>query len=137
LPPQPTGEHQITVKAFDKAGNTIEVNDLLIVKPRVLNYLKIAVAIAVILILFALIIWNQARRKIRHKVLGAESATDKIFDDLKENFEKQFERLEELTLNRMLIDEERALLRKIMKELEAAEKSLRKIIKNISDRNKK
>jgi len=37
----------------------------------------------------------------------------------------------------MLIDEERALLRKIMKELEAAEKSLRKIIKNISDRNKK
>ena len=137
LPPQPTGEHQITVKAFDKAGNTIEVNDLLIVKPRVLNYLKIAVAIAVILILFALIIWNQARRKIRRKVLGAESATDKIFDDLKENFEKQFERLEELTLNRMLIDEERALLRKIMKELEAAEKSLRKIIKNISDRNKK
>src|SRR3989338_2167366 len=137
LPPQPVGERQITVKAFDKAGNAIEVNDLLIVKPGVLNYLKIAIAIAIILALFAFIIWNQTRRKIRHKVLGAESATDKIFDDLKENFEKQFERLEELTLNRMLIDEERALLRKIMKELEAAEKSLRKIIKNISDRNKK
>jgi len=44
--------------------------------------------------------------------------------------------LEELTLNRMLVDEERVLLRKIMKELEAAEKSLRKVIQNIFDRGK-
>ncbi len=137
LPPQPVGEHQITVKAFDKAGNTIEVNDFLIIKPRGLNYLKIAIVITLILALFVFIIWAQTRRKIRHKVLGAESAIDKIFDDLRKTFEKQFERLEELTLNRMLVDEERALLRKIMKELEAAEKSLQKIIKDISDRNKK
>lgn len=138
LPPQPIGEHQITVKAFDKAGNTIEVSDLLIVKLRRWNYyLRIAIAMAVILALFAFIIWNQTRRKIRHKVLGAENEINKIFDDLKKSFEKQFERLEELTLNRMLMDEERALLRKIMKELEAAEKSLRNIIKDISDRNKK
>lgn len=137
LPTQSIGEHPIIVRAFDKAGNVTEARNLLIITPRLFAYWKIITLILLSLILAALIIWRQVRHKIQHRASSAETAINKIFHELSKTFEKQFEHLEELTLNRMLVDEEKAMLKKIKEELESAEKSLKKLIRDMTDRKDK
>lgn len=105
------------------------------------NCFEIIILFTILLIVF-LIIFMRGRRKfflfktkIKHKVREAGDSLRETFDSLKKIAREQIEILEKIHDKHRLIAEEEMIIKRIKKELDIAEKSIKKNIKKIDEKN--
>lgn len=99
----------------------------------------LAVIVPLTLLIFGLlfIIWHGwhkfslLRKRLRKEVREAESSLHTAFDLLKEDIQKQIELLEKTKSKRALTQEEKKIVAQLKKDLDAAERLIRKEIEDI------
>ncbi|OGZ31540.1 MAG: hypothetical protein A3H02_02420 [Candidatus Niyogibacteria bacterium RIFCSPLOWO2_12_FULL_41_13] len=162
LPRQSPDKRTITVQAFDKAGNYAVATDEFIVKPvQPLEIVKesklgriqdvwswtislfiMAIILAGLVILFLFVFWwgrsrlSLLKKKVSKESKEAEEALHSAIVLLKEDIEKQVKTLETTKRLRNLTDEEEKIIKHFKKDLDDAEKFVRKEIKDIEQEGK-
>ena len=156
LPSQKPGKHTLTVQAFDRAGNYTAATDEFVVKPitppiaaeqpvswrissRAIGILGALVPLAALLIIFVFLFWYgwhkflRMRRRLKKEIHEAEGALHEAFDVLKENIREHIKLLEKAKSRRQLTAEEEKIARQLKKDLDNAEKVMKKKIEDIED----
>lgn len=162
LPRQSSGERIITVQAFDKAGNYASATDEFNIKPiqpvEIVKESKIGkiqdiwswtislfimtIILAGLIILFLLVVWwgkyrlSLLKKKVSKESKEAEEALHRAIIMLKEDIEKQVKMLEMTKRLRSLTDEEEKIIKHLKKDLDDAEKFVRKEIEDIEREGK-
>ncbi len=101
------------------------------------SLLAVAVPLVALVILLLFITWygwhkfSMFRKKLKKEVREAESALHKAFDLLKEDIREQVKMLEKTKNKRELTEEEEKVIKQLKKDLDDAEKFVRKEIEDI------
>jgi len=104
------------------------------------GYLAVIIPLVVLVFALLFIIWygwhkfssfRKKLGKIKKEVREAESALHKAFDLLKDDIREQIKLLEKTRTKRQLTDEEEKIIRQLKKDLDDAEKFVRKEIRDI------
>lgn len=100
----------------------------------VLSIIIPLIALLIVLIVLLFYTWrkiSRLKRKIKKEVREAESSLHTAFDLLKEDIQKHIELLEKIKSKRELTQEEKKIITQLKKDLDAAEKLIRKEIEDI------
>ncbi len=101
------------------------------------DYLSATILLAAVLLLFGFLLlygWRKIyslRKKVKKEVREAEQALHKSFDLLKEDIREQIKMLEKAGTKRQLTGEEEKIIKRLKKDLDEAEKFVRKEIEDI------
>jgi len=101
------------------------------------NFLAIIVPLVVLIFALLFILWygwhkfSMFRKKLKKEVREAESALHRAFDLLKEDIREQVKMLEKTKNRRELTEEEEKMIKQFKKDLDDAEKFVRKEIEDI------
>ncbi len=114
---------------------TISVNQSALIRIGnwAISFLSVLIPLIVLILLLASLLWYAWRRffLIGKKVRDAESALHKAFDLLKEGAREHIKTLNKTSNKRELTNEEEKILKQLGKDLDDAEKILRKEIEDI------
>ena len=94
------------------------------------------IVLVIILILIIIYIWYKylmLKKRLRKQVREAEAALHKSMDLLKESMREQIKTLEKARTRRQLTEEEEQVIKRLRKDLDAAEKIVKKEIEDIED----
>ena len=103
----------------------------------VVSLLAVVVPFVALIILFLFVSWygwhkfSLFRKRLKKEVRETESALHKAFDLLKEDIREQVKMLEKTKNKRELTEEEEKLIKRLKKDLDDAEESVRKEIEDI------
>lgn len=103
----------------------------------VVSFLAVIVPLAVLVFAFLFILWHGwhkfslLRKRIRKEVREAEFSLHKAFDLLKENVRGQIKILEKTRTKRQLTEEEEKIVKQLKRDLDDAERFIRKEIEDI------
>jgi len=101
------------------------------------NFLAVVVPLIALVLALFFILWygwhkfSLMRKRLRKEVREAESALHKAFDFLKEDIREQIKMLEKTRTKRRLTEEEEKVIKQLKKDLDNAEKFVRKEIEDI------
>ncbi|MBI5072014.1 hypothetical protein HZB93_03960 [Candidatus Falkowbacteria bacterium] len=101
------------------------------------SFLSVVIPLVVLIIALLLILWygwrrfSFLRKRLRKEVREAESALHRVFDTLKEDIREQVKLLEKTRTKRQLTEEEDKIVKRLKKDLDVAEKLVRKEIEDI------
>lgn len=118
---------------------TIAVEQPVILKAGLsaVSFLAVITPLVALILLLIFLLWlgwhkfSLMRRKIKKEVREAERALHKAFDLLKEKVRDQIELLEKVKTRRKLTEEEEKIVKQLRKDLNDAEKFIRKEIEDI------
>ncbi len=102
------------------------------------SFLAVVVPLAALVILLLFVVWYGwhklflFRKKLKKEVREAESALHKAFDALKEAIREQIKLLEKAKTKRQLTEEEEKIIARLKKDLDDAEKFVKKEIDDIA-----
>ena len=102
-----------------------------------INFLAIAVPLVALIAMLIFIIWHGwhkfslLRKRLRKEVTEAELVIHKAFDLLKDDIREQIKMLEKTRTKRELTEEEEKIIKQLKKDLDDAEKFVRKEIEEI------
>jgi len=121
----------------EKFTITVEPAKLFQIGSWTINLLAVLVPIISLIIVLLLIIWygwhkfSFLRKQVRKEIHEAESALHKAFDILKEDIQEQIKILEKTRTRRQLTEEEEKIIKQLKKDLDNAERLVRKEIEDI------
>lgn len=121
----------------EKFTITVEPSKLFQIGNWTINLLAILVPIISLIIVLLLIIlygWHKfsfLRKRVRKEIHEAESVLHKAFDILKEDIQEQIKMLEKTRTRRQLTEEEEKIIKQLKKDLDNAERLVRKEIEDI------
>jgi hypothetical protein len=101
------------------------------------SFLSVVIPLVALIILLLIILWygwhkfSLLRKRLRKEVREAESALYKGFDMLKEDMQEQIKMLEKVRSRRQLTKEEERIVKRLKRDLDNAEKFIRKEIEDI------
>lgn len=144
------GAYKLWAKVVDERGAQSKPSDAVTIavgRPAFLTVSSwavslLAVVVPLVVLIFALlfIIWygwhkfgsfRKKLGKIRKEIHEAESALHKAFDSLKDDIREQVKILEKTRTKRQLTEEEEKIIKQLKKDLDDAEKFVRKEIEDI------
>ena len=103
----------------------------------VVSLLVVVIPLVALIFVFLFIVWygwykfSLLRKRIRKEVRGVESALHRAFDTLKEDIREQIKLLEKTRSRRQLTEEEEKIVKQFKKDLDTAEKFVKKEIEDI------
>lgn len=143
------GIYKLWAEAIDERGarsKPTEKLTIVIKQPEILktcslavNFLAVIIPLIALILLLIFLLWfgwhkfSLMRRKVKKEVQEAEQALHKAFDLLKEDIQEQIELLEKVKSKRELTEEEIKIIKQLKKDLDDAEKFVRKEIEDIEE----
>jgi len=147
-----SGVYKLWAKVIDKRGASSNPSERLSFVVKQATFLKIgtfaigilslAIPILGLLILLIFILWYSWHRftlfkkQIRKEVRDVESSLHKAFDLLREDIREQIKMLEKVKNRRKLTEEEERIIGQLRKDLDDAEKFVRKEIEDVEEKVK-
>ncbi|MBI2046243.1 MAG: hypothetical protein HYT28_02390 [Parcubacteria group bacterium] len=141
------GIYKLWAEAIDDRGARSEPSDKLTIIVQRLAILEIAtratifliiiiplIALLIILLMLVWYLWHKfitMRNRLQKEVREAEQALHKAFDLLKEDIREHIKMLEKAQTKRRLTEEEEKIIKQLKKDLDDAEKFVRKEIEDI------
>lgn len=123
----------------DKRTFSAERGPIIKIGYRIIAVLAVIIPLAALVIgLIFLILYSRRKffalkKKVEKETVEAENILHKTFDDLKESVKKEILQLEKIQDSRDLTPEEERIIQKLRKDLNVAEESINKEIKDISE----
>lgn len=108
-----------------------------------INYLSVIIPLIALVVLLGLLLWyswyrfTKIKKKVKKEINEAEQALTRAFEVLKDHIEEQIKLLENTKSIRELTKEENRIIKQLKKDLDVAEKFVRKEIKDIEREIKK
>ncbi len=126
-------------KSYPSEQVTIVVEQLAFLKigSLIINFLAVIIPLAILLAFLVFIIWYswhklfKLKKEIKKEVHEVEVVLHKAFDFLKEEMQVQIKVFEKTQTKRRLTEEEEKLVNRLKKDLDAAEKLIRKEIEDV------
>lgn len=121
----------------EKITIAVEQPAILKIGTRAVTIFAVIVPLIALIILLLALIWcswhkfSALRKRLRKEVREAESALHKAFNLLKDDIRKQIKMLEKTRTKRQLTEEEEKIIKQLEKDLDDAEKFVKKEIKDI------
>jgi len=147
LPYQAPGKRTLIVRAFDKAGNSTAASADFLIKPppspiittgiKITNVLAVIIPLVALILMLAAMLWFAwhklllLRKRLWKESREAESALHRAFDLLKEDVREQIKMLEGARGKRQLTEEEEKIIKQLQKDLDDAERFIKKEIEDI------